>query len=117
MEIKIDGVKEEDIITIKALTMSQRILDQVEEVRSEGPDRVAPGRLSRWLGYVNEAKADHFQITWLLSFRDSHTLVKMRETDFFWMVRARAENHKLTAEELRKVTAEEIAKLPQIFVK
>lgn len=114
MEIKIEGIKEKDIITVKALTMSLRILAQCRELKYQDLALIKDReRLSRWIGYVNEPlKGTAITVVWLLAM-DGQNLIKVRETEYFWVVRDNEGPNSSMV--INQKLREELDKLPQIF--
>ena len=115
MNIKIDTVDEKDIIIVRSLVINQKILDQVR-ILTQKELEIVSDKLGRWIGYVNEPeKATRHQTIWMLNMI-GNTLVKTRDSEYFWILRAREENHQLTADQLQDLLRKELDALPQIFI-
>lgn len=119
MKINIEGVKEKNVIQIKALSMSKSTLDQLRELKQQDITGAMLERLSPWIGYVIEpVKGSSITTTWMLALLDDSTLIKVRETEFFWILRYVMQDADVLCDsdavhkELRNI----LDGLPQIFI-
>lgn len=116
----IDTAKDAVILEIRGLTLSKRIFDQIREIRqSEVTVLQKEERLGAWIGYAREyikgtASSTSMAITWLLAQVDERTIVRVRDSEYFWVLRNRTQSG--TADEVQVKLQEELDKLPQIFI-